>query len=335
MLALIGIEADVALTGRATVDKMLEVGPHAYDLILMDLEMPDMDGHEATLALRQHREFDAIPIIAMTAHALAEIRDRCLAEGMQDYLTKPINPDVLYHTLCRWLPAAKLRAVESTATSLPRPLPNPVPSPMPTRSEEPDSLSLFGIDSAQGLSHLAGNLRLYTQLLERFRHSQRQADCQLYTEIELQQWQDACRRAHTLRGLASNIGAQELAQVAFKIEQMCSKPEQLPSTDLDAELAAAQGHLSHHLNLVINSLDQYFAGKTDTTPTVLIPNSEADIQRKIHQLKSLLEENNADAEDYLHQVKGCLSPLLSPEIMAQLASHINQYEFDEARRLLP
>jgi signal transduction histidine kinase/response regulator RpfG family c-di-GMP phosphodiesterase/HPt (histidine-containing phosphotransfer) domain-containing protein len=331
LLAMIGVEADVALTGRATLNKMLEVGPHAYDLVLMDLEMPDMDGHEATLALRAHHEFDAIPIIAMTAHALAEIRDRCLIEGMQDYLTKPINPDVLYHTLCRWLPSEKLHAPEHSAASLAK----PPAKPARVLPQESASLSLFGIDSAQGLSYLAGNLRLYTQLLERFRHSQRQADCQLRTEIELQQWQDASRRAHTLRGLASNVGAQELAQVAFKIEQICGKPEQIAESVPDAELDAALNHLGHHLSLVINSLDQYFAGKTDTAPAVLAPNSEADVRRKMHQLKSLLEDNNADAEDYLHQVKGCLSTLLPPETLTQLASHISQYEFDEARRLLP
>jgi signal transduction histidine kinase/CheY-like chemotaxis protein len=105
LLTSLGVEVDIASDGQLALDKLQAAGPHAYQLIFMDLEMPEMDGHNATLLIRQEAQFDAIPIIAMTAHAQPEIEQRCLAEGMQDYLTKPINPDLLADALARWLPA--------------------------------------------------------------------------------------------------------------------------------------------------------------------------------------------------------------------------------------
>jgi two-component system sensor histidine kinase/response regulator len=97
------IAVDVAATGREALDLLHDGGPEAYDLVLMDLEMPQLDGHAATVELRKDARFDKLPVIAMTAHALAEIRERCLREGMQDYVSKPVEPEKLYATLARWI----------------------------------------------------------------------------------------------------------------------------------------------------------------------------------------------------------------------------------------
>jgi CheY-like chemotaxis protein len=103
LLKLAGLEADVAYDGNEAVRLALEAQPGRYALIFMDLEMPDMDGHDATLEIRRHPELADTPIVALTAHAIAEIRERCMAEGMQDYLTKPIYPEQLFELLARWL----------------------------------------------------------------------------------------------------------------------------------------------------------------------------------------------------------------------------------------
>lgn len=103
MLALQGLNVDVVGNGREALDRLMAAGPHAYDLVLMDLGMPVMDGHEATLALRRDSRFSELPIIAVTSHALAGVQARCMEEGMQDYITKPIDPQRLYGVLSRWL----------------------------------------------------------------------------------------------------------------------------------------------------------------------------------------------------------------------------------------
>ncbi len=103
LLRLQGLDVEVVSNGHLVVERLREAGPRAYDLVLMDLGMPVMDGHEATRVLRADERFNALPIIAVTSHALAGVRARCLEEGMQDYITKPIDPQRLYRVLSRWL----------------------------------------------------------------------------------------------------------------------------------------------------------------------------------------------------------------------------------------
>ena len=103
LLGTVGIRVDVANTGVEAVNKLLCAGEQGYSAILMDLEMPEMNGHDATLRIRSEARFNDVPIIAMTAHALADVREQCVREGMQDYLTKPIHPELLYQTLARWI----------------------------------------------------------------------------------------------------------------------------------------------------------------------------------------------------------------------------------------
>jgi len=103
LLALQGLDVEVVGNGQLAVERLLAAGPHAYDLVLMDLGMPLLDGYEATRQLRQHVRFNELPVVAVTSHALAGVRARCLANGMQDYVTKPIDPQRLYQVLSRWL----------------------------------------------------------------------------------------------------------------------------------------------------------------------------------------------------------------------------------------
>ena len=136
LLAQVGVQVDIANTGREAVAMLHRAGPQAYGMVLMDLEMPHMDGHEATIAIRTDQRFAQLPIVAMTAHAVATVRERCLKEGMQEYVTKPINPEQLYATVSRWL------RVSSTV----------VARPPPATAENADPVPLLaGIDAALGL----------------------------------------------------------------------------------------------------------------------------------------------------------------------------------------
>jgi CheY-like chemotaxis protein len=103
LLELQGLDVELVANGREAVDRLMEAGPRAYDLVLMDLGMPLLDGHEATRLLRADSRFSELPIIAVTSHALSGVQTRCLEEGMQDFITKPIDPQRLYSVLSRWL----------------------------------------------------------------------------------------------------------------------------------------------------------------------------------------------------------------------------------------
>jgi PAS domain S-box-containing protein len=103
LLELQGLAVEVVANGREAVDRLMEADPRTFDLVLMDLGMPLMDGHEATRLLRADARFSELPIIAVTSHAVAGVQARCLDEGMQDYISKPIDPQRLYRVLSRWL----------------------------------------------------------------------------------------------------------------------------------------------------------------------------------------------------------------------------------------
>jgi len=113
MLKLVGVEADVAENGRQALELVSAAKYDTYSLILMDLQMPIMDGHEATIALRQDRRIDHVPIVALTAHAISEVYERCMKDGMQDYLTKPIQPHHFFAILNKWLGITALPKLKS------------------------------------------------------------------------------------------------------------------------------------------------------------------------------------------------------------------------------
>jgi two-component system sensor histidine kinase/response regulator len=276
----------------------------------MDLEMPQMDGHEATIALRKDPRFNSLPVIAMTAHALAEIREQCLAEGMQDYVTKPIDPDKLYSTLARWLGHA-----------------------MPARATSPQREAvalpgLSGIDSVLGLRHVAGNTALYLQLLERFRTAQRNAVQEIREDAQNGLHGDASARAHALRGVAGNVGARDVQACAHVVEDLLRTANPDPADALEKINA-----LDSAMMLVLAGLDRYFDGVAPAAIKVL-PSAGENVGEAIARLRRLLEEFSGDTTDYFDSVRAILATALPAPALDRLAGHLARYEFDDAVKIL-
>jgi two-component system sensor histidine kinase/response regulator len=330
------IAVDVAGTGQEALDLLEEGGPDAYDLVLMDLEMPQLDGHAATVELRKDPRFDKLPVIAMTAHALAEIRERCLREGMQDYVSKPVEPEKLYATLARWI-GSQLFSLPAPAPHLPPHLPLALGAEMADGPSLPGLSSLSGIDSAFGLRHVAGNSALYVQLLDRFRATQRDAGGLIRADYEAGRPMEAAARAHTLRGVAGNIGARELQTLAQAVEEGLS----LASVDRD-RLAAGVRALQAAVHATMDSLDSYFASPAaqalappSAAARIVAAEAPADALQAVAQLAQLLAEFSGEATDYFETVRTQLAGVLEPQVLARLEQHLSRYEFEEARQLLP
>jgi len=318
-----GVDVDVASTGRQALEKLAAAGPDGYRLVLMDLEMPQLDGHAATVELRKDPRFDELPVIAMTAHALSEIRERCLNEGMQDYITKPVDPEKLYATLARWLgkalPARAALAAQEFANEL---------APLP---------GLAGIDSSFGLRNVGGNSALYVELLDRFRASQRDAGCSIRSDLDNDRLREVASRAHALRGVAGNIGARDLMSLAREIEEGAGRPAP-DHAALDRSVDALERALAD----LMDSLDCYFANAREV-PAALPAGGEAggsdagnaeDAQAAMAQLENLLAEFSGEATDYFDSVRAPLARLLAPGALARLEAHLSRYEFEEARQVL-
>ncbi len=211
--------------------KILTAGDQApeFDVVFMDLQMPEMDGFTATKLLRSDPRLQKFPIIAMTAHALVEERQRCLDAGMNDHVSKPIDPDNLFATLLRWVKPRPKQAVDSRASVSNIKAPGEVVLP-----------EIAGVNVADGLNRVAGNRRLYRDLLGQFAAKQGDAADQISTALETGDVKLAERVAHTVKGVAGNLGITEIQSVAQKLEKALRDGEETVSTVL-AEFASVMG----------------------------------------------------------------------------------------------
>nr|WP_229429229.1 response regulator [Massilia sp. ST3] len=308
-----GIDVDVASTGRQALDKLFAAGPGAYRLVLMDLEMPQLDGHAATVELRQDARFNELPVIAMTAHALAEIRERCLREGMQDYITKPVDPEKLYATLARWLG----KGMPARASAL------------PATGAVPDLPNLTGIDTAFGLRNVGGNAKLYLELLDRLRGSQRDAGSCIRADLAAGRLAEAASRAHSLRGVCGNIGAREVQALAQEVEEQAQRGMR-DAPALARGAAALEGALAS----LMAALDRHFASNGAPAPAAASCAPGQDAAAAMAELDGLLAEFSGDATDYFDSVRCALAEVLPAAALARLETHLSRYEFEEARTLL-
>jgi len=177
-----------------------------FDVVFMDLQMPEMDGFTATKLLRRDPRFQKLPIIAMTAHALVEERQRCLDAGMNDHVSKPIDPDNLFSTLMRWVRPQPKSAPESQA-------------PAKKSGDEVLLPEITGINLVDGLKRVAGNRRLYRDLLGQFADKQGDAAAQISAALKGGDQKLAERIAHTVKGVAGNIGISGVQTAAQKLEK--------------------------------------------------------------------------------------------------------------------
>jgi len=229
-----GLDVAVAESGRVALEM---VGEQRFDLILMDMQMPEMDGLAATRAIRCLSTYATTPILALTANAFAEDRRACLESGMSDVLTKPVDPALLYEALLRWLPGA-VRHPEDTAAL------QATTATTPLAADLDVLRSLPGIDVERGLLFLNGRADSYWRLLGQFVWVHEPDLVALDARLAAGECAAAGRIAHSLKGAAATLGLLAIADLATRLDA-CLKEDQILERDgelvrrLSAELAAA------------------------------------------------------------------------------------------------
>lgn len=210
-LARVGMLVTVANNGQEALDKLAN---QAYDIVLMDIQMPIMDGIQATQLIRAMPQYRDLPIIAMTAHAHLEEQHKCLNVGMNDFVSKPIRQKVLVQTLRKWIRSTSLDNNETSPT------PGSPPAINTPEGSEQSGLpeSLPGISLAIGLEFSNGRQDSYRRMLGIFMNTKANAAQQIRTQLAAGDVETARRTAHSMKSAAAHIGAQNLAAISARLE---------------------------------------------------------------------------------------------------------------------
>jgi two-component system, sensor histidine kinase and response regulator len=244
LLGRAGMQVVVAADGQQALDMLANDGP--FDGVLMDCQMPVMDGYTATQRLRANPEWKHLPVIAMTASALADDRDRALASGMNAHIAKPINVESMLRTMAQWI--SPRGAAPTAAAGSPGAAPA---TGLPDLDWPPRGLARH-IDTTDGMARCAGRADLYRRVLVGFRDGNAQAAPKLQDALAAADWASALRVAHDLKGLAGTIGAVALAADAQALHDA--------AVALDAPAAhAALEPLRRELGAVLDDISRLLA----------------------------------------------------------------------------
>ena len=307
-----GVEVEVVGDGASAVAQVLA---ETYDAVLMDIQMPKLDGFEATEKLRQDSRFERLPIIAMTANAMASDRERALRAGMNDHVAKPIDPGKLLRTLNRWVsrPGSGSAAIDESA---------------PESPEDVVALpELRGIDAGDGLKRVGGNRTLYRNLLLKFRASQADVVGEVRRALDHEDAATAERLAHTVKGVAGNVGATKLHAAALALETAIK--EGGSSSKCEAELAEFSGELDVVFG-AIAKLEQApgSAGSVSDEAPASVDVKQA--QRFAAELAGLLRDGDMEAVDRMAEARTIFGGRAASELEAQISG----FEFEGALETL-
>ncbi|ESP92668.1 two-component regulator propeller domain-containing protein [Pseudoalteromonas luteoviolacea] len=308
-----GIAVDVAEHGQQALDMLAQA---QYDGVLMDCQMPVMDGYTATREIRAQSQFESLPVIAMTASVMMDNQEAALACGMNDIISKPLNVDKMFATLQKWIKVSEQSQHHAEQV---------VPA-----SDELQYPKIPGVDAGIAKSISQGDVALYMRLLQRF--VDRQQHFHAHFEEALEQVHTdpdgPMRCAHTLKGTAGNIGATQVQSVAGELERICA--DQKAHTVALNQVHEKLEPLIFAIQQVLNSMDK----EEQSVPINSVQLTEQQIAQKLSQLTALLEDYDTDAIDLVSELLPMYQGTRFFDVFTQLVTLIDDYDFDAASELL-
>ncbi|MBF0467060.1 MAG: response regulator [Nitrospirae bacterium] len=305
-----GFIVDIANNG---LEALTAVESQKYNAVLMDIQMPHMDGIEATKKIREKISSEELPIIAMTAHVMKSEQDKCYAAGMNDHVSKPIDIKEICDALIKWVRPVKPDVYDARRTE-------------PHRSEKhyfPDNLP--GIDIASGLKMLGGNKRLFKKIIVDFRSLNINIVNDIQTALQRGDYRLAGDLIHGLKGVAGNISAKRLFGVVKELESM------LIEEDMGG-IAECLKRMDGELQTVFESAKTLETLTQEGEP-VKADASVYDIRdfsAIIKQLGTLLRQNSLQAKKYFTDNKSCLMSVSDGIKTEELTGHIDKLDFEGA-----
>ncbi|MBH2016092.1 MAG: response regulator [Burkholderiales bacterium] len=312
-----GARVDVAGHGREALTLLRRPGA-AYDVVLMDLQMPVMDGYQATEAIRQDPDLRGLPVLAMTAHAMVEERERCLALGMQDHLSKPLDPNALYAALQPYCHLGHLsQAAPTDAAAAP-----------PASAPDADWPQVPGLEPQQARVYFGGDLGLYCQTLAAFGEHLRALRGRLPALLAQGAWGDLNREAHTLKGLGKTLGSATLAEQARALELAAAAADEAAVRAAASLVLATIAPLSDHIVALAPQLHARLGA--DAQAGAPAPPDPGMMRR----LTQLVSESDGQALSLWQRHRNGFASSLPPAVFARLDDALARCDFDAAAALL-
>jgi two-component system sensor histidine kinase/response regulator len=301
-----GFIVEIANNGEEAVNM---ANQSQYDVVLMDMQMPVMDGLEATKIIRQKFSNNDLPILAMTANASDADRDKCLEAGMDAHITKPIDPNLLFAGLAKWI-----KGKNSNSTNNEK---------VVTHSKDEIKIpEIDGVDARLGLQVAAGKVSLYIKMLKTFSTDQINAVSDIKGALDLSDYLSAQRVAHTLKGTCGSIGATELQKIAGTIEDQCKDKIKIEEIIKNLEIVQPQ------LTLIIDSIKKALPEDKKLASTSSFDASQ--VKPLVDKLRELLENNDTEANDLLEKSEELFIQFFGEEIFSKISESLQNFDFESA-----
>ncbi|MEN8613891.1 response regulator [Dehalogenimonas sp. THU2] len=312
-----GFLVDIAENGRQALN---QIEKNQYDIVLMDMQMPVMDGITATREIRNNPKFKDLPIIAMTANVMQSDIDRCYECGMNDHIAKPIDTSDLMSKLIQWVGSVDYKCPITINPAIQFP-------------KETDQVSqatreipvVCGLDTQGALDRMMGNKSLYLKMLNKYIESQADVVSNIRTSLDAKDFETAERIAHTAKGVSGNIGASGIQELAGQLESHIKNRAPLETIEeVFVSFSFTQSELLNNLREKLRRSD----GEVEKVESVEFDREHTLGVRR--ELLSLLEESDSEAAELFEQERGPLRALFGDEHYRAIENSIKNYDFESA-----
>ncbi|MCF7859972.1 MAG: PAS domain S-box protein, partial [Candidatus Cloacimonetes bacterium] len=306
----VGFNVEIAENGRIAFEKVRDSGiPSKYNLVFMDIQMPEMDGYTATEEIRKLADYKELPILGLTADAMSGVREKCIKSGMMDFVTKPIDPDAAFGAIVKWIKPGDVKNkiiddIKDYAKGKETDLEIEIPE-------------LEGIDIQNGLLRVGGNRKLYLSILEKFYNGNINLVEEIKKKVAQKDFETTHRLMHTLKGVTGNIGAIVLHEKVKELEKFFISHELENIEELLAEL-------DQYLSPTLVSVKKKILDQKEESASAI---SDDEFKGKLEKLKEMLNNFNPDAANAVDELGS--NPKFDKELI-QLKQKINDFDFEGA-----